>query len=434
MQFCIPVGVGPVRIPGMPETRFDPEGDRGEDREASASPEAAPSTQGPPVPWVRTRRRPLSPPHPWVYRRMVRETSPGLSDGDEVQVLASDGTPVGRGLWSGRSMIAVRILDLDPERPLDEAFFRDRIARAAALRRDHLALDRITDAYRVVHSEGDDLSGIIVDRYGDSIVIEYFSFALHARHPLIRRLLEEAFPGARVTWRADRDVAEKEGIRGAQPPPGQEVEIRENKMRFLVRPGGGHKTGFFLDQRENRERFASLARGRKVLDCFCYTGAFSIASRTLGRAREVTGVDLDEEALETARRNAALNRAEVRWEHADAFKFLRAQRNAADPFEAVVLDPAKWATSRDRIDDARLRYRDINLAGIRVLRKGGILLTCSCSGLVSEEDFLSLVRAAAAQANRSLQIFHLGGAAGDHPVSIHCPESRYLKAVFARVS
>jgi len=147
----------------------------------------------------------------------------------------------------------------------------------------------------------------------------------------------------------------------------------------------------------------------------------------------VVGVDLDEEAIEGAKRNASLNRAEIKYVHADAFKFLRAQRNAVDPFDAIVLDPAKWAPTRDRLDDARIRYRDLNLAGIRALRKGGILLTCSCSGLVSEEDFLSIIRSAAAQAGRELQVFHIGGAAADHPVSIHFPESRYLKAVFARV-
>lgn len=264
-------------------------------------------------------------------------------------------------------------------------------------------------------------------------MIGYFSFAMHARHALIEDLLLESFPGARVTWRVDAGLAERERISSPPPPPVDEAEIRENKVRFLVRPGGGHKTGFFLDQRENRERFAELVRGRKVLDCFCYTGAFAIHARTAGKAREVVGVDLDEEALGAARRNAALNHAEVEWIHADAFKFLRAQRNAVDPFEAIVLDPAKWAPTREEIPQARERYGDINLAGIRALRHGGLLLTCSCSGLISEEDFLSILRSAAVRAGREIQVFQVGGAAADHPVSIHCPESRYLKAVFARV-
>lgn len=212
-----------------------------------------------------------------------------------------------------------------------------------------------------------------------------------------------------------------------------DVQIHENKVRYTVTPGGGHKTGFFLDQRDNRERFAALVRGRKVLDGCCYTGGFAIAARTLGKARKVVGVDLDEKALVGAARNAAINRAEIEWVHEDLFTFLRAQRHAADPFDAIVLDPSKWALDRDRLPDAFRRYRDLNLAGIRALRKGGILLTCSCSGLVSLEEFLGVVRGAAAQAGRELQILQIAGAGADHPVAIHCPESSYLKAVFAYV-
>ncbi len=364
---------------------------------------------------------------------MIKEASPGLRKGDEVRVLAADGSPVGRGFYHGRSMIAVRILNSDPERPLDEAFFRERITRAVSLRREIFGLHRSTSAYRVVHSEGDGLSGLVVDRYNETLVIEYFSFAMYARHDLIRRLLLESFPGAQVIWRVDSNLSRLEGIPPHPPPPVQEVEIQENKMRFLVHPGGGHKTGFFLDQRENRERFASLSRGRKVLDCFCYTGAFGIASRTLGKARRVVGVDLDEEALEVARKNSTLNRAEVEWIQADAFKYLRGQKNAVEPFEAIVLDPSKWAPSRDQIPQARQRYLDLNTTAISAIQRGGLLLSCSCSGLISEEDFISILRASAARAGRELQVFHIGGAAPDHPVSIHCSESRYLKAVFSRI-
>ncbi|MGH9361002.1 MAG: class I SAM-dependent rRNA methyltransferase, partial [Thermoanaerobaculia bacterium] len=295
----------------------------------------------PAFPWVLIRRRASAPPHPWVYRRMVKETAPGLGDGDEVVGLAADGSPIGRGFYHRRSTIALRLLNGDAEEPLDAAFFRRRLARAVALRRETLGLDRSTDAYRVVHAEGDGLSGLIADRFGPVLVLEYFSYALHARHGLIRDLLVESFPGAEVVWRVDADIARREGIPQPPPPPERDVEIRENKVRMLVQPGRGHKTGFFLDQRENRERFASLVRGLKVLDGFCYTGAFGIAARTGGKARAVVGVDLDEEALAAARRNAALNRAEVEWVHADAFKYLRAQRNAFDPFEAIVLDPSK---------------------------------------------------------------------------------------------
>jgi len=385
------------------------------------------------MPWVLTRRGHLTAPHPWVYRRMLKDTAPGLADGEEVQVLLADGTPAGRGFYNGRSMIAVRVLSGDADRPLDAAFFRERIGRAVALRRETLGLERSTDSFRVIHSEGDGLSGLIVDRFASVLVIEYFSLAMQRRHGLIRDLLLESFPGSEVVWRVDADIARREGIPPAPEPSGGAVEIRENKMRFLVRPGGGHKTGFFCDQRENRERFAALVRGRKVLDAFCYTGGFGIAARTAGKARQVVGVDLDENALAVARENGALNRAEIEWIHADAFKYLRAQRDAVEPFEAVVLDPPKWAPSREQIPRARERYRDLSLAGIRALRNGGLLLACSCSGLISQEDFLSLLRSAAVHARRQLQVFAVEGAARDHPFSIHCQESRYLKAVYAWV-
>jgi len=364
---------------------------------------------------------------------MLKNASPRLGDGTEVRVLGADGSPIGRGFYHGRSQIALRILTQDPEQPLDDAFFRERISRAVHLRREVLGLDRVTNAYRLVHSEGDGLSGLVVDRYDRILVLEYFSYAMHARHGLIQEILLEHFPEARVIWRVDRDLSRKERIPMHSPSPMGDVEIQENKMRFLVQPGGGHKTGFFLDQRENRARFSSLLRGRKVLDCFCYTGAFGISARTAGKARRVVGVDLDEQALEVAGRNSTLNRAEVEWIHADAFKYLRAQRHAVEPFEAIVLDPAKWAPSRDQIFQARQRYLDLNAAAMAAIQRGGLLLSCSCSGLISQEDFLSILRAAAARAGRELQVFHIGGAAPDHPVSIHCQESRYLKAVFARV-
>src|SRR6266540_7053886 len=284
-----------------------------------AGPSPATETAAP-APWVLTRRGRLAVPHPWVYRRMLKETSPGLVDGEEVQVLLRDGTPAGRGFYHGRSMIAVRVLSRDADRPLDAAFFRERIGRAVALRREALGLGRSTDSFRVIHSEGDGLSGLIVDRFASVLVVEYFSLAMHRRHGLIRDLLLESFPDSEVVWRVDADIAQREGIPPAPEPPARAVEIRENKMRFLVRPGGGHKTGFFCDQRENRERFAALVRGRKVLDAFCYTGAFGIAARTAGKARQVVGVDLDENALAVARENGSLNRAEIEWIHADAFK------------------------------------------------------------------------------------------------------------------
>jgi 23S rRNA (cytosine1962-C5)-methyltransferase len=372
--------------------------------------------------------------HPWVFRRQIKHLPAGLVDGEEVIVATAGGEPLARGFYHSSSQIAVRLLTSDPSERLDEEFLRRRLEAAAALRRDVLGLERQTDAWRVVHSEADGLSGLIVDRYGGLLVVELFSRGFFERRRLVEKLLLELFPGATVRFQVDALAGEREGmaLSAAEAAAGGVVEIRESKMRFLVDPAG-HKTGFFLDQRENRQRFAALVRGRKVLDAFCYTGGFAIAASTLGKAARVVAVDLDEEAVAQGRRNAQLNRTEIEWLHADVFKYLRHQRHAVEPFDAMVIDPPKWALARDRLEEAERRYIDVNTYALRALRPGGILLTCSCSGLISEETFLRLLRHAATLAERRLQLLHIGGAAADHPVAIHCPESRYLKAVLGRV-
>ncbi len=388
-------------------------------------------------PIVKLHRGPGYLVHPWVYRRAIMRSPRGLRSGDEVAVVAADGTPQGRGFYHGSSLIAVRLLSGDPNRPLDEAFFRERLERAVRLRKETLRLERVTNAYRVVHAEGDGLSGLIVDRYADLLVVEFFSKCFFLRRKMISRLLLELFPDSKICLTVNSNAARHEGM---QLPRGEEseddasleTEVHEGKMRFLVDPSG-HKTGFFLDQRDNRRRFCSLVKGRKVLDAFSYTGGFAIAARTLGKASRVVALDLDENAIPQGKRNARLNRTDIEWIHADAFPYLRNQRHAAEPFDAMCIDPPKWVTSRDVAETAERKYLDINRYAIQALRRGGILLTCSCSGLVSEENFLRILFRAAAEAERGLQVFQVTGAAPDHPVDIHCPESRYLKAVFARV-
>jgi 23S rRNA (cytosine1962-C5)-methyltransferase len=387
------------------------------------------------VPVVTLRSSHASHPHPWVYRRMLKSVPPEVGDGDEVAVVSADDAPLGRGFYHTRSQIAVRLLSADPLLELDEAFLRGRIESALALRRDVLRLDRVTNAYRLVHAEADGLSGLIVDRYGGLVVVEFYAKGFYLRRALVARILLDLLPDAELCLKVNKQAAEREDMDpgGLEPAPaGVEVEIHEGKMRFLVSPSG-HKTGFFLDQRDNRQRFASLVRERRVLDAFSYTGGFALAARTLGKAAKVVAIDLDEDAVAQAKRNAALNRAEVEWLHGDALVYLRNQRHAAQRFDAVVVDPPKWALTRARLEEAERRYLDVNTYACRALARGGILLTCSCSGLVSEGSFLRLLRHAASRAERQLQVFHIGGAAGDHPVALHVPESRYLKAVFARV-
>ncbi len=406
-----------------------------ESDDAPGVPPEVPADDGTPRVTLRSSR--VSQFHPWVYRRQIARAPRGLAHGDEVVVVSSRGDPLGRGFWHGVSQIAVRVMTRDVTRQLNGGFLREKIENAVSLRRDFLRLEKKTDAWRVVHGEGDGLSGLVVDRYGQMLVVQIFSRAFWERRRLIEHLLLDVFPGSQIVLRVDPSSARHEGIDTREQERldqegAWESEVREGKMRFLVSTSG-HKTGFFLDQRQNRERFAGFVRGKKVLDACCYTGAFSVAARTIGRARRVVAVDLDEKAIVQAKRNAELNHASIEFVHQDAFEFLRNQRHAAEPFEAIVVDPPKWATSRDRLEDAERRYVDINTYACRAIAPGGLLLTCSCSGLVSEEKFLRTLRHAAELAGRDLEIVHIGGAAEDHPISVHCPESRYLKAVFARV-
>ena len=372
---------------------------------------------------------------------MIKKVSAGARDGDEVLIRAHGGEPLGRGFYHGGSTVALRILSKDPHCALDRDFFRERLRAAVALRRETLGLEKRTNAYRVVHAEGDGLSGLVVDRYGELLVAGFYSRGFFDRRELLQELLLEIFPDSRVVFKVDNLAAEREGMvlpageenHPENPEVPEETEIHEGKVRFLIRPTG-HKTGFFLDQRENRERLAGLVRGRKFLDAFSYTGAFALVARTRGKARRVVALDLDEKAIEQGKRNARLNRAEIEWVHSDAFPYLRNHRHAAERYDAICLDPPKWATDRARLEEAENKYLDVNTYALRALDPGGILVTCCCSGLVSEPRFLAILNRAAAVAGRTFQVFHVGGAGADHPVDIHCPESRYLKAVFGRVT
>ena len=419
----------PDPVPGAPRPGASGRRPTSAADSADAAGEEPRRTYDVPVVELRSDRSTIG--HPWVFSRAIRRPERRIPSGSEVVVVASDGEPVGRGFYHDQSMIAVRILTRDVDEVLGRLFLRDRLLRALSLRLDVLKLDRTGDAFRLVNSEGDGLSGLVIDRYGGLLVVQYYSRGFFERRRELLSVLEELFPDTRTIERVDPAAARHEGI-DLSARDNVEVEVLEGKMRFLV-DTAGHKTGFFLDQRENRRLFSEFVRGKKVLDAFCYTGGFSIAARTLGRASRVVGVDLDEAAIAQARRNAALNKASIEWVHADCFEYLRNQRHAAEPFDAIVVDPPKWAPSRDQLETAERRYLDINTYAMRAVRRGGLLLTCSCSGLVSEEKFLRTVRHAAERADRDLQIFRLGGASPDHPVSVHSPEGRYLKALFARV-
>lgn len=384
---------------------------------------------------------------------MIDAADPAAKPGDVVNIYDKDGGLFGRGLFNPRSQIAVRVLSAG-DAAIDDEFWRQRLRAAIELRRT-LRIEESTDAYRLVHAEGDGLSGLVVERYADVLAFELFSLGIVQRFELLARIVAEelgppsrldrvgAVPSPwRVVYRVDERSASIEGVpercrsgvaTGTDAQRLGEVTIRENGVRFRVDVVRGHKTGFFCDQRENRRRLAALCRDARVLDLCCYTGGFALAAKLLGGAREVTAVDLDEDAVGLARQNANLNQARVQFVHADAFAYMRQMLENGREYDVVVLDPPKLAPTRADLEDALRTYYDLNRLAVRLVRRSGLMLSCSCSGLVTPHAFAEMLQRAARNAGRRLQVFDRTGAGPDHPVAIECPESEYLKAFWLRV-
>ena len=372
--------------------------------------------------------------HPWIFQKMVEKPANKPKPGSIVDIYDRTGSFSGRGFYNGHSRIALRVLSADPDEAVDDAFFARKIAAAVSLRRDLLKLDAVTDAYRLVHSEGDGLSGLVVDRFADMLVIEFFSAGMFRQRDVIKRCLLDHFPGASVYAFAEEHVQKQESFDCSTPTAPAPIVIEENGVRFHAAPGSKHKTGFFADQRDNRKRLAEFCAGRRVLDLCCNSGGFAIYAKTIGGADEVVGIDLDEDILDIAEKNARLNKVRVRFVQADIFHWLRdSAGNEAKKFDVVVLDPAKMTRDREQVIPALKKYLDMNKLALGAVKPGGVFLTCSCTGLVSEEQFLDMLRRAAFYANRTVQVLEVAGAGADHPWLAHVPESRYLKAAFCRV-
>lgn len=371
--------------------------------------------------------------HPWIFQKMVERPIERLPPGTVVDILDRTGQWVGRGFYNGHSRITLRVLTTQPDEPVDADFLARRLGTAVDFRRQTLRLDEVTDAYRLVHSEGDQLSGLVVDRFGELIVIEYFAAGPWRFRDTIQELLRTQFPGAQLYWFAEQHVQKQESFDCQPPEPPPAVIITEHGVRFRVQAGAKHKTGFFADQRDNRLALAALCKGKRVLDLCCNSGGFGIYAKVKGEAEDVTGLDVDEEAIELARQNANLNQARMRFVQADLFPWLRDLLAQGPKWDVVVLDPAKQTRDRDDVETALKKYFDMNKLAIQAVTPGGIFLTCSCTGLVGENDFLECLRRAAWQTGRTLQLFRVSGAAPDHPFLAHVREGRYLKAVWARV-
>jgi 23S rRNA (cytosine1962-C5)-methyltransferase len=399
------------------------------------SPPVPVSRSGWPRPWAQLKYFTFQ---PAIFPRLLGEVSPGAKPGDLINVFDKAGKRLGTGLYNPRAKIPVRVVAHGPE-PVSEAYFETALRRAVAFRREWLRLDEKGDAYRLVNSDGDSLSGLVVDRYGEVLLCEVASLGMAQRLPGWLPLLHELAGTRLARVQVDHDIGSMEGIRpsifnetNAAAPLA--VRIRENGIRFEVDFAEGHKTGFFCDQRENRAAFGRFAKGR-VLDLCSYTAGFALSARILGGAEDVTAVDLDEAAVAQARRNANLNQARVSFVHADAFSYARQMAANGESWDSVVLDPPKFIFTRDEYGnrEGRQKYEDLNQLAIALVRPGGLFVTCSCSGLLSLEDFENHVIRAAHRLGRRLQFFDRTGAGPDHPVYSNCLDSRYLKVLWSRV-
>jgi 23S rRNA (cytosine1962-C5)-methyltransferase len=386
----------------------------------------------------RGRAKPLWRGHPWVFADSVATLEGDPRPGDLVTVRDERGKAVGCGFYSPSSRIAVRILSREEEIETETDFFRERIESALRLRIETLDLPSMTDAYRLVHSEGDFLPGLVVDRFADRLVVQFSTVGMDLRREAILDALQELLRPAAIHERPDRRACAAEGLsqvsgvlRGSTE--GQPPVVTEQGVLFRVHLEAGQKTGFFADQRENRRRVAGLARGKTVLDLFCYTGGFGLHAAAPD-AVGVIGVDSSGPALALAAENAMLNgNGPVRLERADARAFLNDAHRAGRRFDLVVCDPPKLARDRRGVARALKGYRDLHLRAMRVVESGGLLAVSSCSGAVDESQFEATLRDAAYDLGRELQILDRAGQAPDHPVLSTCPEGRYLKFLVARV-
>jgi 23S rRNA (cytosine1962-C5)-methyltransferase len=381
------------------------------------------------------REKSLKRRHPWVFSGAVAKVQGAPGPGETIGVWSATGEFLAVAAYSPDSQIAARVWDWD-EREVDAAFFGERIERAVAQRR---ALMGETAAARLVHGESDGLPGIVADRYGDTVVMQLNSAGADRWREAIADALLAASGASRVWERSDADVRQLEGLspvagplRGKREPT--IAAIDEEGVQFAIDLEQGHKTGFYLDQRDNRQQLRALANGRDVLDGFCYSGGFAL-NALAGGAKSVLAVDSSAEALELARGNAELNKLpQPEWMEGDVFQLLRKFRDSRRSFDLVVLDPPKFAPTAAHAAKAAGAYKDINLLAFKLLRPGGLLMTFSCSGGVHAELFQKIVAGAALDADVDAQVVARLSAAPDHPVALNFPEGEYLKGLICRVA
>ncbi|MBM4002783.1 MAG: class I SAM-dependent rRNA methyltransferase [Planctomycetes bacterium] len=386
--------------------------------------------------------------NPIIYRKRIERVDNGIEPGSLVRVRDAASATIGFGFYNPKAEVTVRMLSFGADPP-DAGWWRERLASAVALRRDQLRLDDVTSAYRVIHAEGDYLSGLVVDRYADVLSAEAYSLAMHRRAVPILEQIGELLGTRHWILRGSPHLLAQEGFDAeptASPDCPPQTLMEEAGTKYRVRFRGGHKTGFFCDQRDNRARLADLCRGRTVLDLCCYSGGFAVHAKRLGAA-EVTAVDIDEEPLRLAKENANLNQVRVQFAQSDAFAYMRDMLRNGRSYDVIVLDPPKLIHGRLELEEGTRKHFDLNRLAMQLVRPGGLLLTCSCSGLLTWSEFQKLLVSASLQsgspytlpdgrvrhASRPLQFLGTSGAAADHPTAANCPESEYLRAYWLRL-
>lgn len=373
--------------------------------------------------------------HPWVYGTEVQDIEGSFTPGDIVEVVESRGKFLGRGYINPASRILVRIMTRNPDEEINRDFFRRRIETAWSYRQKVV---KNTNACRVVFAEADFLPALVVDKFGEYLAVQTLALGIDVHKETITGVLQEVIRPAGMYERNDVSVRELEGLPLRTGFIGVEfnplVEIVENGLRFEVDLAGGQKTGYFLDQRENRMAMENLCSGARVLDCFCHTGTFSVYAARFG-ARKVLGIDISGPALEVAARNAARNgfAGVCSFREGNSFDELRALDRAGEKFDLIILDPPAFTKSKRALEGAARGYKEINLRAFKILRPGGFLVTCSCSYHMGEDLFLEVINSAAMDAGRAARLVEVRRQARDHPMLLASPETHYLKCVILQV-
>lgn len=382
--------------------------------------------------------------HPWVLDTAIAQVDPSIVDGQVVDLVSDKGEWIARGLFNSQSRIRVRLYTWNRDEAIDVSFWKTRIGTALELRQRLGMPDSEAGAVRQIFSEADFLSGLIVDQFAGHAVVQVNALAISHRLSEILPVIDELMRPQSISVRTDDGIAAREGIdlgtiekMGAdagRPPAPTSVTIVEHGLRYDVGLGTGQKTGFYLDQRNNRLAAARYLQDLDVLDVCCYTGGFSLNAVRHGQARHVLGIDTSEPAIDAARAHARENGIDtVEFQAGDMFETLKAFAEERRQFGAVILDPPRFVRSRAGVDKALRAYYQLNRSALDVLKPGGILVTCSCSGNVSPELFEDMLFGVATKSRRDIQILEHRGPSPDHPVASSCPETQYLKCVICRV-